>query len=177
MKMADAMTAPIDADSLSKLAGYNLKKLREKLGWSRKRLSDFLGVKEDAVSKNELGTTFPKVPNLILLADLYGVTVDEILGRKTLLKMRLQRDIAIEGAVKRLSKYGQLDKVDKGGYVLTLSELKSDNGKIEEITRAVTFPTAELLIKFVDEVTNTALDSSNTFEQVLNFRVNHIAKD
>ena len=173
MILADLMTAPIDAQNFNKLVGYNLKKLRENAGLTQEQLGEKIGLTVTAIKKNEQGITFPKIPTLNFLADYYDVSIDEIVGRKSTLKMELQREILIEQAIKRLSKYGQVDKTEKGGYLLTISKLTSVDGKVEEIRRVVTFPTGDLLIKFVDEVTNTALD--NTFEEILNSRVNKIA--
>lgn len=171
--MTDSITLktnnlPADSDVLAKLVGYNLKKLREKAGLTQEQLGEKIGLTVTAIKKNEQGITFPKIPTLNFLADYYGVSTDEILGRKSALKMELQREILLEQAIKRLSKYGQVDKTEKGGYLLTISKLTSVDGKVEEIRRAVTFSTGELLIKFVDSVTDAASSTSSTFAEILN---------
>lgn len=174
MILADSMTAPIDEGDLKKLVGYNLKKLRESAGLTQEQLGEKIGLTVNAIKKNEQGITFPKIPTLNFLADYYGVSIEEMVGRKSILKLQLQRKMLIEQAIKRLSKFGRVDKTEKSGYVFTISELVSNGGKIEEIARAVTFPTGELLIKFVDSVIDAALNTSSTFEEILNLRVNQI---
>ena len=174
MILADLNNAPIDNQNFGKLVGHNLKKLRESVGLTQEQLGKKIGVSQKAIAANEQGTAFPKIPTLKFLADFYGVSTDEILGRKLTLKRQLLHDNQLEQAIKRLSKFGRVDKTEKSGYVFTISELVSNGGKIEEIARAVTFPTGELLIKFVDSVIDAALNTSSTFEEILNLRVNQI---
>ena len=52
---------------------------RSAAGYSQELLADRLGVSRQAVSKWETGTAEPSTANLLALADLYGVTVDELL--------------------------------------------------------------------------------------------------
>ena len=56
-----------------------LRQLRSAAGYSQELLADRLGVSRQAVSKWETGTAEPSTANLLALADLYGVTVDELL--------------------------------------------------------------------------------------------------
>ena len=66
--------------------GENMNKIREcriKSGLSQKEVALTLGIKGPSVSLWETGDTFPSVENLIKLADLYNVSVDELLGRAT----------------------------------------------------------------------------------------------
>ncbi|MBQ6976374.1 MAG: helix-turn-helix transcriptional regulator [Selenomonadaceae bacterium] len=176
MILADLNNAPIDNQNFGKLVGHNLKKLRESVGLTQEQLGKKIGVSQKAIAANEQGTAFPKIPTLKFLADFYGVSTDEILGRKLTLKRQLLHDNQLEQAIKRLSKFGRVDKTENGGYIFTISELASSEGKIEEIISAVTFLTADLLIRFVNNVMDTALSSDKTFEEILKFRVEKICK-
>lgn len=60
-----------------------LREYREKAGLSQKYVALTIGIKPSSVSLWESGNTFPSIDNLIKLADLYNVTVDELLGRST----------------------------------------------------------------------------------------------
>lgn len=60
-----------------------IKECREKTGMSQKFVALTLGVKAPSVSDWEQGKNWPSVENLMKLADLYHVTVDELLGRAT----------------------------------------------------------------------------------------------
>lgn len=55
--------------------------LRKMKGWTQEQLAELVGVSSVAVSKWERGINVPEVEILCRLADLFGVTVDELLGR------------------------------------------------------------------------------------------------
>lgn len=54
--------------------------LRKKHGYSQEELADKLGISRQAVSKWERAEASPDTDNLIELASLYGVSLDELLG-------------------------------------------------------------------------------------------------
>lgn len=57
-----------------------LVKLRKKYGYSQEELADKLGISRQAVSKWERAEASPDTDNLICLAKLYGVSLDELLA-------------------------------------------------------------------------------------------------
>ena len=59
----------------------NIKKLREQIKLSQKDIADYLGVTRQAVASYECEKREPDYQTLIKLADLFGVTVDYLLGR------------------------------------------------------------------------------------------------
>lgn len=59
----------------------NLKYLRKVKKVTQKEIADFLGVSNSAYSQYETGTREPSLDILTKLADYFGVTVDDILGR------------------------------------------------------------------------------------------------
>ena len=60
----------------------NLKSLRKEIALSQDELANKLGITSQAVSKWECGLSYPDITLLIPLADLFGVTVDELLRGK-----------------------------------------------------------------------------------------------
>jgi len=60
-----------------------LKQMRTKFGLSQEELASKIGVSRQAVSKWERAEASPDTENLILLAKLYGVTIDELLRAET----------------------------------------------------------------------------------------------
>lgn len=56
-----------------------LYELRKAKGYSQDELADLIGVSRQAVSKWERGESSPDTDNLITLAKLYGVSIDELL--------------------------------------------------------------------------------------------------
>ena len=57
-----------------------LAELRKKHGYSQEELADKLGVSRQAVSKWECGESSPDTDNLIALAKVYNMSLDELLG-------------------------------------------------------------------------------------------------
>lgn len=74
----DSSTPPEQAKSL----GETLKAHRTDRGFTQEYVAEALGVSRQAVSKWENGTSDPSTANLMALAKLYGLSVDELL-RKT----------------------------------------------------------------------------------------------
>ena len=56
---------------------------RKKAGLSQEELAEKIGVSRQAVSKWERSEASPDTDNLVILAELYGVSLDEMLGLKT----------------------------------------------------------------------------------------------
>ena len=61
-----------------------IKKFRKRAGYSQKDVSDALHVTPSAVSSWEAGRYSPDQQNLSALADLFGVSVDMLLGRQVI---------------------------------------------------------------------------------------------
>lgn len=72
---ADSKNPPEQAKSL----GETLKAHRTSRGFTQEYVAETLGVSRQAVSKWENGTSDPSTANLMALARLYGLSVDELL--------------------------------------------------------------------------------------------------
>ena len=78
---------------------------RKKNGWSQEELAEKLGVSRQAVSKWERAESSPSVDNLLDLARLYGITVDEMLntdGDRVVIKTQNNTKKDIKGKLKSL---------------------------------------------------------------------------
>lgn len=63
--------------------GKRIMENRKRLGWTQDRLAEQMGVSAQAVSKWENDQSCPDISLLPKLAELFGITVDELLGHKT----------------------------------------------------------------------------------------------
>jgi len=75
--------------------GKNIKSLRTEKGWTQKELSEKLGVTIKTISYFELGERQPSRETLIKLAEIFGISVDRLLGNEneTIRDSDLTRDI------------------------------------------------------------------------------------
>ncbi|MCB1833156.1 MAG: helix-turn-helix transcriptional regulator [Geminicoccaceae bacterium] len=58
-----------------------LRELRRERGWSLKHVCGRLGISYQAYWKIETGRSSPRASRLVAIADLFGVTIDELVGR------------------------------------------------------------------------------------------------
>lgn len=58
-----------------------VKELRQEKKRTQANMAELLGIKLRAYQYYESGTHYPEVPNLLKLADYFGVTTDYLLGR------------------------------------------------------------------------------------------------
>lgn len=59
--------------------GTFLRELRLEHDWTQQQLADRIGVSNRSVSRWETGSTMPDLSLLVMLSELYGISVDEIL--------------------------------------------------------------------------------------------------
>lgn len=59
----------------------NIRKLRIDKGYTQKEIGEYLGISQNTYSQYEIGVLKYPVDVLIKLADLYGVSVDYLVGR------------------------------------------------------------------------------------------------
>lgn len=59
-----------------------LKELRNKSGWSQQKLAEKAGLSYNTITKIEQGAaTKPTIQTMIKIADAFGITLDELVGR------------------------------------------------------------------------------------------------
>jgi len=60
-----------------------IKELRKKSGWSQQKLAEKAGVSYNTVTKIEQGVaTMPTIQTMIKIADAFGISLDELVGRR-----------------------------------------------------------------------------------------------
>jgi len=60
-----------------------IKELRTKTGWSQQKLAEKTGLSYSVITKIEQGTAKqPTIQTMIKIADAFGITLDELVGRK-----------------------------------------------------------------------------------------------
>ena len=60
-----------------------IKDLRKKSSWSQQKLAEKAGVSYNTVTKIEQGAaTMPTIQTMIKIADAFGISLDELVGRK-----------------------------------------------------------------------------------------------
>ena len=61
--------------------GENFRYLREQLGLSQLELSKQIGTSHQNIGRWERGEVLPNIDFCVKLADFYGITLDELIGR------------------------------------------------------------------------------------------------
>ena len=87
------------------MTANRLQQLRKANGYSQDVLAEKLGISRQAISKWERAESSPSVDNLIDLAKLYGITVDEMLnteGDRVVIKTQNNTKKDIKGKLKSL---------------------------------------------------------------------------
>ncbi|MCL2816370.1 MAG: helix-turn-helix domain-containing protein [Oscillospiraceae bacterium] len=103
-----------------------IKELRDEKNMTQIRLSIELGVSQETVSAYEIGKHYPSVKSLMLMAELFGVSMDYIMGISTVRNAVLEEGLP-DSEVKLLRLYRQLDKLKKEktyAYMQGLSDEK-----------------------------------------------------
>ena len=73
--------------------GEQLKIQREQRGWSQQILADHLKISRQSVSKWEQGTALPSFANVVLISDLFNLTMDELVRDDTDLRRTFDRPV------------------------------------------------------------------------------------
>lgn len=81
----------------------NIRSLRESVNMSQKELSITMRVSQPTISDWENGKTIPSIKNMVRLAEIFGITVDELMEGNAInsaneeqLKMDAMRDEAFQ---------------------------------------------------------------------------------
>ena len=62
------------------MISVNLNTLRKQMGYSQEEVAEKIGVSRQAVAKWENGETVPDLDNTVALAELYGVSIDNLVN-------------------------------------------------------------------------------------------------
>lgn len=94
----------------------NLKKLRREKNLSQEQLAKMINVSRQAVSKWESGKTYPDIDNLILLRDIFNVTLDDLIINES--KIKDEETIEINDLSN--NNYIELDENEEGELSVNL---------------------------------------------------------
>ena len=104
------------------MKGIKIKELREKIGVTQKELAKKLGITATSLYRYEYGINEPNISLLIKMADVFGTSVDEIVGANTpMLDLRKLDDIQRE-LVNEILKLSPSKADHVLGYVRALTE-------------------------------------------------------
>lgn len=112
-------------------------KLRKQYGYSQEELADKLGLSRQAVSKWERAEASPDTDNLICLAKLYGISLDELLSTDedidTIVKEQVKKDddgksivLTDDDGSQVVIKDKEVVCMDKNGKCVKKKDLKPD---------------------------------------------------
>ena len=73
--------------------GQQLLTLRNSKHWTQEQLADKLKVSRQAVSKWETGVTVPDLPILLLLSELYDMTINELISKPDMPSLQTIEDL------------------------------------------------------------------------------------
>lgn len=103
-----------------------LVKLRKKYGYSQEELADKLGLSRQAVSKWERAEASPDTDNLICLAKLYGVSLDELLATdediNTIVQEQVKEEAPAQEEKVEINKDDHVIFVGKDGKKVTIND-------------------------------------------------------
>lgn len=116
----------------------NLKQIRESKGLTKRELCEKTGISERAYLTYEYGEREPKISVIEKLADFYGVTVDYLLGRDTVLNPFVEILSRISENSKTMDvieMYGQLPENVQQAIIDFMSSLLDKRTDKEEPTK------------------------------------------
>lgn len=61
------------------ILGQRIKEEREKRQWTQDYLAEKLNVSRQAISKWEVGSTYPDIDRLVQISNLFGITLDSLI--------------------------------------------------------------------------------------------------
>lgn len=107
-----------------------LKELREKNGYTQKRLGELLHVSKNSISHYELGKSMPDISVLIEMTDIFDVSMDFLLGltdfnlSKDLLNKSLDKTVKVGNVLESILR---LDKEHRSDMLKLMRYIEKDN--------------------------------------------------
>lgn len=108
----------------TKTPGERLAELRVERGFTQSGLAEVIGIRQNVISEYEIGRTRLHAEALIRFADFFGVSIDELLGRKK----RMGRPPIPPGMkiLRRMEKLQKLPEREQAHILKTLDMLIRD---------------------------------------------------
>ena len=129
-------------------------KLRKKHGYSQEELADKLGLSRQAVSKWERAEASPDTDNLICLAKLYGVSLDELLSTDEDMETIVEEQVKNDKEVKVEKSADTIHITDNDGSSVTVTKdgvtCVDKNGRKKEIKKPYVKDKPSMIIDIVE---------------------------
>ncbi len=129
----------------------NLLTLRKQLGYSQERVAEAIGVSRQAVAKWETGETTPDILNCKKLAELYDVTLDELVHFE-------QTESILPIAPKGKYMFGTVTVGEKGQIVIPVKARKifdihpgDDLVVLGDVAQGLALVKADVLLEMLSE--------------------------
>ena len=89
---ANGVPIPLESDFMIENFGKNISNLRRKKNVSQEELAEYVGVGKAAISKIELGTSFPTFSNLDKIARYFNATATQLFGSELEIQLEIGHD-------------------------------------------------------------------------------------
>lgn len=120
--------------------------LRNQSGLSQEQLSEKMGVSRQAVSKWESGVTLPETDKIILLSDLFNVSIDFLLRDELINRSQDDLDRVV---FKFLGSAQEMDDISKDLISIMQDGIIDDSEKVQ---LGSIIKTLDDLVKIIDEI-------------------------
>jgi transcriptional regulator with XRE-family HTH domain len=106
---------------------FNLKNIRNKFNKKQCDLAEFLGLSQGNISDMENGRYEPDIYKIIKLAEYFGITTDELLGRGT-----AARPLLTEEQTQLLLDYDKLSETQRGIIKMLIDDMIKEKVKLNK---------------------------------------------
>ncbi|MGX6977755.1 helix-turn-helix domain-containing protein [Vagococcus elongatus] len=90
--------------------GKKIKEERQKKGWTQEHFADLINVSRSTVSSWEVGRNIPDIETILLISDLYGISLDKLLREeKNILKKTIGRKVTVRKAANHFEAIGETE--------------------------------------------------------------------
>ena len=79
-----------------------LYELRKKEGFSQEELAEKVNVSRQSVSKWESGQSTPEMDKLILLSNIFNISIDELVGKESINSLKIENNASIKPKKKQI---------------------------------------------------------------------------
>lgn len=147
--------------------GMKLSELRKKNNMTQLELADKMGVSFQAVSNWERGNSMPDISKLPELADIFGVTIDELYGKKSELINNV-----VNGKLDEYIRENEvsLEELSEAAPVLKPAQLDNIAKNAKKVSRVDWEKLEELIIfldrEAADEIVMQALDEGAVYDNI-----------
>ena len=176
------------SDEIKKFFGNKLKKLRQNAGMTRKELAGKLGITEISVGNYERGLREPALEKLIVLSNLFCVSIEELIGADdTLFKNKITDNYRQDFLINLFS-YGHLDVIETvdGEFALVDSAIDlfrmdfETYDKFKLLGEIVFFSSLDELIDFFEHIiisllSNPSKSLRESFPQIVQHTLMYMA--